>query len=267
MRRACTCTRAHIASWPVPQYSWHGIRCSPVLLERGRERRDEARDEHRVRVGRADDEAVDRRRCSCARNVTGMSAGTTMHCGSNEYCCAMSRTITLPSGAERRAEIALDELALRCAACFTSIGLHARGRHRGPMQPGDDHHRDQQRDDDADDDRPAALGRDGDGLGACAVRPIGRHASRSLHGSPRQVDEEIEREVDRHDDGGRDARDGERARRPAAHDLVDLCVLGSRSPWSSVTSSRLLTRAGACAARSTCAGVTGVPLLPHATRM
>jgi hypothetical protein len=31
------------------------------------------------------------------RKVTGMPAGTTMHCGSNEYCWAMSRTITLPS--------------------------------------------------------------------------------------------------------------------------------------------------------------------------
>ena len=31
------------------------------------------------------------------RNVTGISAGTSMHCGSNEYCCATSRTTTLPS--------------------------------------------------------------------------------------------------------------------------------------------------------------------------
>ena len=42
-RRGSTCTRAHIASWPVPQYSWQGISCSPVFAERRREGRDEAR--------------------------------------------------------------------------------------------------------------------------------------------------------------------------------------------------------------------------------
>ena len=45
------------------------------------------------------------------RNVTGISAGTTMHCGSNEYCCATRRDDALPSAATRRAEIALDELS------------------------------------------------------------------------------------------------------------------------------------------------------------
>src|SRR3954469_9518450 len=33
-----------------------------------------------------------------ARNVTGVSAGTSMHCGVNEYCWPMARTVTEPSG-------------------------------------------------------------------------------------------------------------------------------------------------------------------------
>ena len=80
-----TCTRAHIASCPVPQYSWHGIRCSPVRLN--------------VVVNVATNPGTSivfalvvptmkpwMTSVLVARNVTGISAGTTMHCGSNEYC-------------------------------------------------------------------------------------------------------------------------------------------------------------------------------------
>src|SRR5215470_13430890 len=33
-----------------------------------------------------------------ARSVTGVSAGTTMHLGTNAYCCASTRTVTAPFG-------------------------------------------------------------------------------------------------------------------------------------------------------------------------
>ena len=32
------------------------------------------------------------------RNTTRVSVGTTMHCGTKEYCCAMTRTTADPSG-------------------------------------------------------------------------------------------------------------------------------------------------------------------------
>jgi len=92
-----TCTLAHIASWPVPQYSWQGIRCSPVLGN--------------VVVNVATKPGTSMtfalvvptmKPCTTSvlvpRNVTGVSAGTTMHDGSNEYCWATRRAITLPSG-------------------------------------------------------------------------------------------------------------------------------------------------------------------------
>ena len=119
-RNSCggsTWTRAHIASCPVPQYSWQGISCSPVLRN--------------VVVNVATKPGISITFALVVpttkpwiasvlvpRNVTGISAGTTMHCGSNEYCCAMSRTITLPSAPSVGAEVALDELAgdvQRCA--------------------------------------------------------------------------------------------------------------------------------------------------------
>ena len=87
-RNSCggrTWTRAHIASWPVPQYSWHGIRCSPVFEKRGRERRDEARNQHRVGVGRADDEAVDR--------VGGRAAEGHRHLGRHDDALRLERVL------------------------------------------------------------------------------------------------------------------------------------------------------------------------------
>ena len=97
------------------------------------------------------------------RKVTGMPAGTTMHCGSNEYCCAIRRTMTLPSASMRRAEVVLDELA-RDVQRARVDRLHPRRRHRRPVQPGEHHHRHQQRDDGHDDDGPAALRRVSDGF-------------------------------------------------------------------------------------------------------
>ena len=86
---------------------------------------------------------------------------------------------------------------------------------------------------------------------ACArVRRAGAASRRSLHRSSRQVDEEIEGEVDRDHDGGRDAGDRERARRPAAHDFVDLAVFAVRSSsLGRASRSCLLIPAAACAAR------------------
>ena len=46
-----------------------------------------------------------------ARKTTGAPAGTTMHCGTNEYCCAITRTTTEPSACDRGAEVGLHEFA------------------------------------------------------------------------------------------------------------------------------------------------------------
>ena len=87
------------------------------------------------------------------------------------------------------------------------------------MEPRDHHRENDEHDDDPDDDRPAALGRDGDGLRS-AVRAAAGAFSCSLHRSARQIDEEVEGEINRDDDRGRDAGYGERTRGSAAYDFV-----------------------------------------------
>jgi hypothetical protein len=84
-----------------------------VLARRVEARRnagDVARHQHRLMLV-----PVIRKPCTTsalvARNVIGVSVGTRMHCGVNEYCWPTARTVTEPSGFERAAEIAFDELA------------------------------------------------------------------------------------------------------------------------------------------------------------
>ena len=116
------------------------------------------------------------------RKVTGISAGTTMHCGSNEYCCAISRTMTLPSASSVVPRLLSTNSPERCSV-FTSMVSTREGGMAAQCRPVTTIISTISRDDDADDDRPAPLGRDRDGLGA--MRSAGRGGSRAHCTAPR----------------------------------------------------------------------------------
>src|SRR5262245_1871200 len=94
-----------MSACPTLQYSWHGMRCSPGLSNRVRT---SATNPGTTMVFTL----VPAMRNPCTtsglvtRNTTRVSAGTTMHCGTKEYCCASTRTIADPS-----ARIAVPRLA------------------------------------------------------------------------------------------------------------------------------------------------------------
>ena len=197
------------------------------------------------------------------RNVTGISAGTTMHCGTNEYCCAISRTMTLPSGSSDVPRLLSTNSPFRCDSVLTSMVSTRDGGIDGPVQAGHDHHQHQHGDDGGDDVGPPALGRDRDGF----RMPASRASSRSLDGPSRQVDEEVEQR-------GRwprrwpwPRRRRRTFRRPVADD-VDRPRRSSVSLLSRPRVSVIVRHSGSSLRRSlACAAVTGVPLFPQATRM
>src|SRR5262249_52190796 len=95
-----TRTRAHIAWCPIPQNSWHGIRCSPG-----------SRNVVRTVVTYPGTTIAltfvpwTMKPCTTSalarRNVTGLPAGTTRQFGINAYCCATTRTSAEPPGGIR----------------------------------------------------------------------------------------------------------------------------------------------------------------------
>ena len=207
------------------------------VLEAGGERRHEARHQHRVGVGGADDEAVYRigaRRAERHRRV-------------DEPPGDEARTVLLPRsahgdlavGAHRGAEVAVDEFARGrrpdmppsstrrasppMANMVTTIITTSNSRIAPTTMA--------QRRSAASPTSCAACAPFGTALMrpppcvALRCEPAGRI---SLHRPSRQIDEEIEQEPDRDDDGRREAGDRERARRPARHEGVD-GVLASSS--------------------------------------
>ncbi len=91
-----------------------------------------------------------------ARMTTCVSVGTTMHCGTNEYCCASTRTDGRAVRLHRRAEVGFDELARQVQPAGVD-GLDVRRRLRGPVQAAEDDDREDEGDDAGDDVGPAAF--------------------------------------------------------------------------------------------------------------
>ena len=160
-------------SWPLPQYSWQGIACSPglrnvvvnvatnpgtsitlALVSATRKPCDHVR----ARAAERDRNAGGHEE---ARRVEGVLLGDEAH-------------DDLAVGSHAGAEVGLDELALDVQRARVDR-LDARGRHRGPVQPRHHHHRHQRGDDEADHDRPAPLGGDRDGFDRHCTAPRGRY--------------------------------------------------------------------------------------------
>ena len=104
-----------------------------------------------------------------ARNVIGVSAGTTTHCGVKEYCCPIARTVTEPSGFDRAAEIALDEFAGQMQRPGIG-GLDMALRHRRLMDADEGRHADEHADDHDRQRRPAPLDAGGDRFADAVIR-------------------------------------------------------------------------------------------------
>src|SRR5436190_2487070 len=121
-----TCTRAHIASWPVPQYSWHGMSCSPGVVN--------VVVNVETKPGTSIVLALVRPTTkpwivsvAVPRNVTGTPAGTTMHCGWKEYCCAISRTVTLPSAPTLVPRLLSTNSPFRCSVLTSTVSTREGG--------------------------------------------------------------------------------------------------------------------------------------------
>ena len=61
------------------------------------------------------------------RNVTGTPAGTTMHCGWNEYCCAIRRTVTLPSAPTLVPRLLSTNSPFRCSVLTSTVSTRDGG--------------------------------------------------------------------------------------------------------------------------------------------
>src|SRR6478752_2669869 len=121
-----TCTRAHIASWPVPQYSWQGMRCSPGLGNVV------VNVETKAGISIVLAFVVPTTKpwmvsVLVPRNVTGTPAGTTMHCGWNEYCCAIRRTVTLPSAPTLVPRLLSTNSPFRCNVLTSTVSTRDGG--------------------------------------------------------------------------------------------------------------------------------------------
>ncbi len=134
--------------------------------------------------------------------------------------------MTLPSGPIVGAEVAFDELTLD----VEGLDVHRfdpRRRHRRPVQTCDDHHQNDstammastmnaQR-------RSAAT----DSLGRVAWRGRRRQCRAHCNDPSRQVDDEVEDEVDGNDYACGDAGNGESTGWTALHDFVDCATSSS----------------------------------------
>ena len=56
-----------------------------------------------------------------ARKVIGVSAGTTMHCGVNEYCCPIARTVTEPSASTALPRLLSTNSPERCSVLGSAV--------------------------------------------------------------------------------------------------------------------------------------------------
>ena len=251
----------------MPQYSWQGISCSPVLWKRGREgRRRSPAPASCWRWSCPIDEAVDR--------IGAGGAERDRRVGRHHQALRRERVLLrdqahgdLAVGADRGAEVALDELARQVQRAARSIVSTRDGGIAAQCRPVTTIISTSSRDDGADHDRPAPLGGDGD-----RRRDVARlRARRSLHGPARQVHEEVEGEPDRHHDRRGDAGHRERAAPGRCATIASIAPLrrtrssAAGAALSVVVGSWHVAHSGSSLRSSlTCAGVTGVPWLPHA---
>src|SRR5205085_8552341 len=215
-----------MASWPVPQYSWQGIRCSPGV------RKVVVKVATKPGISIVFALVVPTTKPWIAsvlvpRKVTGRSAGTTMHGGMNEYCCATRRTVTLPSTPTAVPRLLSTNSPARCSVRGSMVSTRDGGiedqcnpvtiitmisdamisattiaqRRSAPIAT------------DSDAWLPAVM------TGPPPPCQAGGACSCSLNHPPRQVGEEVEREEDRDHHEGRGAGHREGAVGAARDDL------------------------------------------------
>ena len=105
-----------------------------------------------------------------------MSAGTTTHCGVNEYCCPIARTVTEPSASTALPRLLSTNSPDRCSVLRIG-GFDMALRHRRLMDADEGRHADQHADDHDRQHRPAPLDAGGDRFADAVIRLASRHAS------------------------------------------------------------------------------------------
>src|ERR1700722_6974876 len=161
-----------------------------------------------------------------ALKLIGVSVGTRMHCGVNENCWPMARTVTEPSSSTALPRMLSTNSPEMCSVCGFAVSTRACGMVARwmpakiaipisrPTMPADmmTHRRSMR----------AATAAPSSWSGVVVIQQL----PLSLHRSPRQEHHQIKGEPQRDNDGGCDARHHDRAARPGPHDLVDPGVLG-----------------------------------------
>src|SRR3984893_11806291 len=163
-----------------------------------------------------------------ALKLMRVPVGTRMHCGVNENCCPIARTVTEPSASTALPRLLSTNSPEMCSVCGFAVSTQACGivarwmpakiamPISKPTIPADMIvHRRSMR---------AATAAPSSWSGVVVIRWL----PSSLHRSPRQEDHEIKGKPQRDDDRRRNACDDNGALRAGPYDLVDPGVLGFR---------------------------------------